>query len=279
MKNLEAQSPGAVEDIELRLLAEGVFQHYGYEFRNYAVASLKRRARVAMSELGCATISELQSVVLHDAAAFGRFLASMTVQVTSMFRDPEFYRTFRTEIVPVLRTYPSIRIWVPGCSTGEEAYSYAIILREEGLLERSLIYATDISPDALRTAAAGMYSLERMRESTLNHRATGAPTSLGDQYVACYDSASLDATLKRHVVFAAHSLATDAVFAEVQVVSCRNVLIYFEESLQERVLGLVHRSLCRRGFLGLGSRESLYSTSFGRHFTRQSSDRHWYQKA
>jgi chemotaxis protein methyltransferase CheR len=181
----------------------------------------------------------------------------LTVQVSEMFRDPRYFRALREKVVPLLRTYPSLKIWVAGCSTGEEAYSIAILLQEEGLLGRALIYATDINPHTLLKAESGVYDVERIPGFTVNHRESGATTSLSDYYTAAYGRAVFNKSLRDHIVFSDHSLATDSVFAEVQFVSCRNVLIYFNRDLQNRALGLFRDSLCRQGFLGIGSKESL----------------------
>lgn len=244
-------------DIELRLLLDAIYLKYHYDFRGYAGASLKRRLRTALGRFGCATLSQLQDKVLNEPATFPLLLDFLTVQVSEMFRDPAYFRALREQVVPLLRTYPSLRVWVAGCSTGEEAYSLAILLREEGLLERSLIYATDINGQALQRAEAGVYELERIAGFTENHRRSGGQTSLSDYYTAAYGRAVFDKSLRKNMVFSDHSLATDSVFAEVQLVSCRNVLIYFNRELQDRSVGLFRESLCRRGFLGIGSKESL----------------------
>lgn len=244
-------------DIELRLLVEAIYLRYHYDFRAYSEASLKRRLRAAMIKFGCETLSQLQDRVLHDPSMFTDLLDFLTVQVSEMFRDPAYFRALREKVVPILRTYPSLKLWVAGCSTGEEVYSLAILLREEGLLSRSLIYATDINEQALRKAEAGVYDVERIAGFTDNHRRSGARASLSDYYTAAYGRAVFDKSLRRHIVFSDHSLATDSVFAEVHLVSCRNVLIYFDRELQNRVIGLFAESLCRKGFLGIGSKESL----------------------
>ncbi|MDB5848270.1 MAG: chemotaxis protein CheR, partial [Rhodoferax sp.] len=181
----------------------------------------------------------------------------LTVQVSEMFRDPGYFLALRREVVPLLRTYPSLKIWVAGCSAGEEVYSLAILLREENLLQRTLIYATDINPHALKRAEAGIYELDRIALFTTNHQKSGARNSLSDYYTAAYGRAVFDKTLREHIVFSDHSLATDSVFAEVHLVSCRNVLIYFDRALQDRALTLFRDALCRKGFVGLGSKESL----------------------
>src|SRR6202042_873037 len=192
---------------------------------------------------------------------FPQLLDYMTVQLSEMFRDPDYYRSVRTHVIPVLRTYPSLKIWVAGCSTGEEVYSLAILLEEEGLLKRTLIYGTDINAHALRKAEAGVYDIDRIALFSQNYQRTGARTSLSAYYTAAYGSAVFDAGLKKHMVFSDHSLATDSVFAEMQFVSCRNVLIYFNRALQDRAIGLFRDALCRQGFLGLGAKESIRFSS------------------
>jgi chemotaxis protein methyltransferase CheR len=244
-------------DIELQLLIDAIYLKYHYDFRGYAGASLKRRLRTAMERFVCTTLSQLQDKILHEPAVFPALLDYLTVQVSEMFRDPAYFRALREQVVPLLRTYPSLKVWVAGCSTGEEAYSIAILLREEGLLARTLIYATDINPHALHQAEAGVYDVDRIAGFTENHRRSGARTSLSDYYTAAYGRAVFDKTLRTHIVYSDHSLATDSVFAEVQLASCRNVLIYFNRELQDRAVGLFRDALCRKGFLGIGSKESL----------------------
>jgi len=246
-----------IEDIEQRLLLDAIYHQYHYDFRAYAQASLKRRLRSALSQFGCKTLSQLQDRVLHEPAVFTGLLQFLTVQVSDMFRDPSYFLALRNEVVPILRTYPSIKVWVAGCSAGEEVYSLAILLHEEGLLDRTLIYATDINPHALRAAEQGVYDLERVAAFTANHAQSGGRSSLSDYYTARYGRVMFDKALREHMVFSDHSLATDSVFAEVHLVSCRNVLIYFERDLQNRALGLFHEALVHRGFMGLGSRESI----------------------
>ncbi len=246
-----------VEDIEIHLLLEALFQRYHYDFRHYSRASIKRRLLQAQQQLPFDTISAMQASLLHDPATLPRLLDYLTVQVSEMFRDPDYFKALREKVLPHLRTYPSFKIWVAGCSNGEEVYSLAIMLREEGLEKRALIYATDINPEALRAAEAGIYPLEQIRKFTENHQKSGAKTSLSDYYTADYGRAVFDKSLRKHVVFSDHSLATDAVFAEMHLISCRNVMIYFDRPLQDRAIGLFHQSLARQGFLGLGSKESL----------------------
>lgn len=258
--------PHRMVDLELRLLIEAIYVKYHFDFRGYAMASLRRRMAAAMQRFGCQSLSQLQDRVLHDAAFFASLLEYLTVQVSEMFRDPAYFRSLRENVVPLLRTYPSLKVWVAGCSAGEEVYSLAILLREEGLLERSLIYATDINAQALQRAEAGVYDLDRIAAFTANHQQSGARSSLSDYYTAAYGRAIFDRALRERVVFSDHSLATDSVFAEVHLVSCRNVLIYFDKALQDRALGLFHEALCRKGFLGLGAKESLRFSSYAKAF-------------
>jgi chemotaxis protein methyltransferase CheR len=244
-------------DAEAGLLIDTIYRLYHYDFRGYAPASLLRRLRAAMIRYGCQTPCELQDRVVRDPARFPALLDFLTVQVSEMFRDPGYFRALREQVVPLLRTYPSLKLWVAGCSAGEEAYSLAILLREEGLLARTLIYATDINSRSLQKAAAGVYDVERIVGFTANHQKSGARSSLSDYYTAAYGRAVFDKSLKDHIVFSDHSLATDSVFAEVQLVSCRNVLMYFNRALRDRALGLFHDALCRNGFLSIGSKESM----------------------
>lgn len=246
-----------VEDIEIQLLLEALYQRYHYDFRHYARASIKRRLLQARNQLGYASFSAMQDHVLHDPATLPRLLNYLTVQVSEMFRDPGYFRALREKVIPHLRTYPSLKVWVAGCSHGEELYSLSILFREEGLDQRTLFYATDINPDALRAAETGVYPLDQLRKFTENHQKSGARSSLSDYYTADYGRAVFDKSLRSQVVFSDHSLVTDAVFGEMHLISCRNVLIYFDRDLQDRALGLFRDSLARKGFLGLGSKESL----------------------
>ncbi|HKO48825.1 MAG TPA: CheR family methyltransferase [Polyangiaceae bacterium] len=266
------------EELDIRLLLDAIYQRYHYDFRSYSAASIKRRLSVAKLQMNAETLPVLQEKVLRDPQAFSRLLQFLTVGVSDMFRDPSFFRALREQVVPELRTYPSIRVWVAGCSTGEELYSIAILLREEGLLDRSTLYATDINPEALHKAEQGLYPLERLQAFTENHQLSGSKCSLSEHYTAAYGSAAFDRSLRKNVVFSDHSLATDSVFAEVQLVSCRNVLIYFDRSLQNRALGLMKDSLCRRGFLGLGSKESLMFSQHSASFRDFVATERWFQR-
>lgn len=250
--------------LEMDLLVDAIYRKYHYDFRAYANASLKRRLTAAMAHFKCGTLSQLQQRVIHEPPVFPALLNYLTVQVSEMFRDPPYFLALRRQVVPLLRTYPSIKVWIAGCSNGEEAYSMAILLREEGLLDRALIYATDINPKALAIAESGIYAVDRIAGFTENHRRSGATTSLSDYYTAAYDRVVFDKSLRSQIVFSDHSLATDSVFAEMHLISCRNVLIYFTRELQERAVGLFREALLRRGFLGIGSKESLrFSTHAG----------------
>jgi chemotaxis protein methyltransferase CheR len=251
------------EEIELRLLLEAVFRKHHHDFRGYSPASLKRRLMQAKDHFGCASLSELQHRVLHEPGVISRLLPFLTVQVSDMFRDPTYFRSLREKVIPHLRTYPSLKVWVAGCSAGEELYSLVILFREEGLESRTIFYATDINTEALKKAEAGVYDLDRIALFTENHRRSGGKSSLSDYYTAAYGRAMFDKSLRERAVFSDHSLVSDAVFSETHLVSCRNVLIYFNRELQDRAVGLFSDSLVRKGFLGLGSRESLrFSTRF-----------------
>ena len=265
-------------DIEQELLVEAIYRRYHYDFRGYAQASLRRRLQTALTRFNCASLSQLQHLVLHDPAVFPALLQYLTVQVSDMFRDPQYFRALRDKVLPILRTYPSLKIWIAGCSSGEEVWSMAILLREEGLLERSLIYATDINAAALQKAEAGVYDIERVPGFTDNHARSGGTGSLSEHYSAAYGRVVFDKSLRRHIVFSDHSLATDSVFAEMQLISCRNVLIYFDRPLQDRAVGLFSESLCRRGFLGLGSKESLRCSAHGGQFDEFVASERIYQK-
>jgi chemotaxis protein methyltransferase CheR len=246
-----------LERIEIELLLEGIHRQYGYDFRSYAYASLKRRLWKYAEGEGVTTISGLQDRVLHDAGAMERLLMSLSVNVTSMFRDPGFYRAFRETVVPLLRTYPFVRIWHAGCATGEEVYSMAILLQEEGLYDRARIYATDINDVLLQHARAGIFPLDKMQEYTRNYQRAGGIHSFSGYYTAAYDGALFSPSLRRHIVFAQHNLVTDRSFSEFNVILCRNVMIYFNRELQNRVHQLFFDSLPVYGVLALGSKESL----------------------
>jgi chemotaxis protein methyltransferase CheR len=265
-------------DAELADLCDELLVRYQQDFRHYARASLARRVALAMQRLQVPDVAALRARLASDRGAFAVLFAHLTVQVSEMFRDVRFYQTLRQQVVPMLATYPSFKIWIAGCATGEEAYSFAIVLAEAGLLGRAVIYATDIGEAGLAQGAAGRFALERMAGHSLAYRAAGGQGSLSDHYVAAYGHAVMDPSLRQKIVFSEHSLATDHVFSEVDVVSCRNVLIYFDRALQERAIGLFHAALSRRGFLGLGSRETVRFTSWANDFDELPDSDRWYRK-
>ena len=246
-----------LERTEIELLLEGVYRHYGFDFRSYAYASIRRRLWKRIEAEGLATVTALADRVLHDATMMDRLLMDLSINVTAMFRDPSFYNAFRTQVVPILKTYPFFRIWHAGCSTGEEVYSMAILLEEEGIYDRARIYATDINEVVLQKAKSGIFLLERMQEYTENYLKAGGRRAFSEYYTAKYDGALFKPSLIQNVVFSQHNLVTDRSFAEVNVILCRNVLIYFDRSLQQRVHGLFYDSLSTFGILALGSKESL----------------------
>lgn len=262
----------AATDSELRQLMDAIYTRYSYDFRDYSGASQKRRVMHALAQFRCPTVAQLQARVMQDPTLFMELLQYLTIPVSEMFRDPGFFLALRRHVIPLLATYPSIKIWVAGCSTGEEVYSLAILLREEGLLDRSLIYATDINPTSLEKARGGIFSLNGVKGFTASYEKAGGRCAFSDYYTAAYDAAVFDKTLRDNVTFADHSLATDNVFSETQLILCRNVLIYFNRTLQNRTLGLFHESLGHRGFLGLGSKESIEFSAFANHFSTV--DRH-----
>jgi chemotaxis protein methyltransferase CheR len=246
-----------IETIEIKLLLEALHQSYHYDFRAYAMASLTRRLRLARERLDFPSLSAMQERLLRDPTLLPQLLDYLTVQVSDLFRDPAYFLQIRETVLPHLRTYPSLKVWIAGCGAGEELYSFVLLFREEGLEERTLFYATDINPAALARAQAGVYDLGRFRVFTENHRRAGGKSSLSDYYTAAYGAGAFDKSLRNRVVFSDHSLATDEVFSEMHLISCRNVLIYFDPALQTRALGLFRDSLAPRGFLGLGARETL----------------------
>lgn len=268
MNNIPVDQEGMdTPDIELNLLLQAVFMKYGYDFRNYSKAHLKRRIHQRLQMSGLNTISELQGKVLWDKPFFRTFLQDLSINVTEMFRDPEFYLTFRKKVVSDLKTYAHIKVWHAGCSTGEEVYSLAILLKEEGLLGKTRIYATDINKGVLEIARQGIYSKKDMELYTRNYAEAGGKGKLSDYYTSKYGSVLFDKALSKNIVFADHNLVTDSVFAEVNLIFCRNVLIYFDKTLQNRVLHLFNNSLTKRGYLCLGTKESLKFTDLENSFS------------
>jgi chemotaxis protein methyltransferase CheR len=244
-------------NIEIKLFLEAIFQKYGYDFRNYSHAHIKRRIlhRLLITKLD--SISLMQHRVLTDPDFLQQILIDFSINVTEMFRDPDFYMALRKEVIPILKTYPFIKIWHAGCSTGEEVYSMAIVLKEEGLLERTQLYATDFNQRVLKQAKEGIFSIESVKDFTQNYIKAGGKEHFSDYYMADYDRVIMDKSLSQNVLFAHHNLVTDNVFSEVNMVICRNVLIYFDRELQNRAIGLFNESLIAGGILCLGSKESL----------------------
>ena len=270
--------PPDLETLEIQLLLEGVFLYYGFDFRDYALASLKRRIWNIIRLEKLASISGLQEKVLHDPVYLERFLDGLSVNVTAMFRDPQFFLAFRSTVVPLLRTYPFIRIWHAGCATGEEVYSMAILLQEEGLYHRCRIYATDMNETVLRKAKAGIFPLKFMQEYTQHYLQAGGKQSFSEYYTAAYDNAIFRLSLKENVVFSQHNLVTDSSFNEFNVIFCRNVLIYFNQSLQERVHKVLYESLGTFGILGIGSQESLKFTPHEKHYEELAGGQQLYRR-
>ncbi len=251
-----------VERIELDCLLEAVYRRYGWDFREYSPASLRRRVGRRIRDEGLDTVSALQERILRDPDVMERLLLDLSISVTAMFRDPSFYRAIREQVVPLLRTYPFTRIWNAGCATGEEVYSLAIVLEEEGVYGRTRIYATDLNEGVLERARQGVFPLGKMQEYTQNYIQSGGKHSFSDYYTSAYEAAAFDRSLARNVVYAQHNLASDESFNEFQLIVCRNVMIYFDRSLQNRVHELFYSSLARFGLLALGHRESIRFSPF-----------------
>ena len=267
-----------VDQIELQLLLEAIFLKYGYDFRHYSKASIRRRITGRYLATKFSSMAAMQHKILHDPNFFQTLLLDLTVNVTEMFRDPSFYVALRRNVIPLLRTYPFIKIWHAGCSTGEEVYSMAILLKEEGLLKKSIIYATDINEMVLLKAREGIYAIDRIKEYNQNYQKAGGRESFSDYYTAKYDAAIMNSLLKKNIVFSQHNLATDNVFGEMHLILCRNVLIYFNRELQNRVIGLFNESLIRKGVLALGSKESIRFSNFKDHYTELIGEEKIYQK-
>jgi chemotaxis protein methyltransferase CheR len=254
--------PAELEQVETELLLEAIYRHYGFDFRAYAYASITRRIWKRARAEGLSTISALQERVLHDRQVMERLLLDLSVTVSAMFRDPSFFLALRERVIPLLESLPFVRVWHAGCSTGEEVYSMAILLEEEGLYDRCRLYATDINEVALQQARAGIFPLGRMKEYTSNYLQAGGSRSFSEYYTARYDGALFDPALSRNMVFAQHNLVVDGSFNEFDLILCRNVLIYFGRELQERVHGLFHGCLPRLGLLALGTKESIHTSRF-----------------
>lgn len=269
----------SAEQIELSLLLEGVRARYGYDFRNYAVDSLARRVDWAMKKVGSPNLGDLLHQTLHDEAVFRVLLSQLTVQVTEMFRDPSFYAAFRREVVPLLRTYPEIKVWHAGCASGEEVYASAILLMEEDLYERSMIYGTDIDQDVIERATNGIYDDDRLEAFSENYRLAGGKRQLSDYVTRRYSRFSVDQGLRSNVVFFQHDLTCDHALGEMTVVFCRNVIIYFNELLRERVFLVLGQGLRQGGFLCLGSSETVPSSQRNRFTEFVASARIWRREA
>lgn len=254
---MHSSDQNGVEELEIDLLLEAIQRRYGYDFRDYARASLRRKVRSIAGSVGVTRISELIPRLVHDPDLFSSIVGTFSTPVTEMFRDPPFFRFLRETIVPYLRTWPFVRIWLAGCATGEEVYSLAILLKEEGLYQRSTLFATDFVDASLRRAREGIYPLRSMKSNIANYQLAGGRNHFCEYYHADYDSVIMDAELRENITFANHNLVTDGVFSEMHLILCRNVLIYFNATLQQRVLQLFHDSLLHGGFLALGSKESL----------------------
>lgn len=255
-----------VEKIEIDLLLTALHQRYGYDFQHYTKATIRRRVRHFLAQTVYQQVSEMIPPLLHDDAFARSMIYDFSITVTEMFRDPGFYKAVRTQVIPYLKTYPFIKVWHVGCATGEEVYSLAILLQEEGLYDRVTIFATDFNDDALQKAEEGIYSLEQMRQYTINYQKAAGSYSFANYYHAQYDHARMDASLKRNMTFANHNLVTDSVFSEMHLIFCRNVLIYFDKELQNRVLTLLDESLAYSGFLCLGTKETLRFSEVNDHF-------------
>jgi chemotaxis protein methyltransferase CheR len=251
------------DPLAMNALVEGIYQSYGYDFRGYTVESLQRRFHFVIKRFALESFDQLKDRILREPGFFQDVLGHLTVTTSELFRDPSFYEALNREVLPRLATYPSIKIWHAGCSSGEEVYSLAILLREANLLQNAVIYATDINPMALDKARAGVYSIAALQKATENYRSVVPNGDFSRYYVANYGMAAMDRRLRESIVFAEHNLVTDNVFSEMQLILCRNVLIYFDAALQERALKLFDESLCHRGFLAVGIKESLQFSLLG----------------
>jgi len=275
---MSARRRDDVEALEIDLLVQALYEAYGFDFRQYSRPSLRRRIWRRVDAEGLVTVTGLLERVLHDQRAVQRLISDLSVSVSAMFRDPTFFAVFRKKVVPLLRTYPFIRIWNAGCSTGEEAYSLAILIREAGLYDRTRIYATDMNEAALDQARAGSFPIAKMRDYTANYIEAGGTHSFSEYYAAAGDRVVFERSLSENVVFAQHNLVTDRSFNDFQVILCRNVMIYFDRQLQARVHDLLYESLVNFGILGLGIRESLSFTAHADHYERLDEDQQLYRK-
>ena len=269
-KDNECERPLLLEletkQLEVDLFLDAVFRQYGYDFKHYAKPSLYRRIQICLEREKKQHISELIPCMIHDKYCFDRFLQDMSVTVTSMFRDPDLFRLLREEVIPVLHTYPTINVWLAGCATGEEVYSLAIVLKESGVLNRSRIYATDYNNASLMQAKKGIYPLDNFMAYQESYRVSGGEFALADYYRQVDQSVIFSKELRDRMVFAHHNFMKDGVFAQMHLVLCRNVLIYFDHPLKERALKVLTQSLVHRGFLMLGDRESLDCSEYKSYF-------------
>ncbi len=267
-----------LEKIEINLLLQGIYEWCGYDFRNYAYNSIRRRIWHRVDAEKLTTISALLNKALHNPDCLQRLIASFSINVTEMFRDPLFFKAFREQVVPMLKTYPSIRIWHAGCATGEEVYSMAILLHEEGIYDKTKIYATDINSSALKTAKAGIYPLESMKKYTSNYLRAGGEGVFSDYYTVTDNGVKFHSYLSKNMVFAQHNLVTDSSFNEFHVILCRNVLIYFNKDLQKKVHNLFYESLGAFGILGIGDKETIMQTEHDQHYEIISKQHKLYKK-
>jgi len=277
-KITEAESPDELEKIEIQLLLEGIYRYYGFDFRNYVSASIRRRIWNRIRAERLKNVSGLQEKVLHDPCAMTRLLSDFSIHVSEMFRDPYFFKSFRESVVPLLKEIPFVRIWHAGCSTGEEVYSMAIILHEEGLYHKTKIYATDMNEDLLKKAKEGVYPLDKMQAYKDNYKEAGGINEFTQLYDVCRDKAIFQPFLTRNVVFAQHNLATDHSFNEFHVIICRNVMIYFDRVLQNRAHRLFYESLCMSGILGLGRKEDIAFNNYSHYYEAFNSEQKIYRK-
>jgi chemotaxis protein methyltransferase CheR len=278
LTTVECYAQADDEGVEIDMLLNGIRNRYGYDFSHYSRASLKRRLERVLAQTRLANFSELLERLVQDEQSFDEFLKIMSITVTEMFRDPDFYQAVRKHVVPVLKTYPFIKIWHAGCATGEEVYSMALLLHEEGFLDRARIYATDFNKHSLDTASQGVYSAKSMGASAAKYREAGGKGHFPDYYSAGYDLAKFKDFLKERITFSYHNLVTDGVFGEMNMICCRNVLIYFDKTLQDQVLSKFSESLRHGGFLCLGNRESLNFTAVQPLFSPTDKTQRIYQK-
>lgn len=278
MQNEIKNSADFIEKIEIDLIMEAVNRYYGYDFSNYSKAHIKRRLLVFLSKYRYASISEMQHHVLHNPTIFEEFLNNFSINVTEMFRDPTFYLDFRKKVAPLLKTYPYLKIWIAGCATGEEVYSFAIMLKEEGLLDRTTIYATDFNKEAIQKAKKAIYNIDTIKAYTSNYQKAGGTCSFSDYYMANYNSVIIDKSLKNNIVYAEHNLVTDGVFTEANLIVCRNVLIYFNRDLQNKVLRLFDESMVTGGFLALGTKETIQFSSINKKYSTISKNNKIFKK-